>query len=125
MLLHYQCMSINVERQFLAVDGDEDCAGDIVGDLVCNLLTECVHVVVSEVVVGVVQTRDDQTTPRHLTLNLYKLLSQISTQQFLNVLYLSQCHLHHGGQGCVDVQHGDTVHVLHGVAAASNLQHRR
>merc|ERR1712115_649505 len=99
MLLHYQGMSINVERQLLAVNGDKDGARNIVS----NLLTECVHVVISEVVMSMIHTRDDQTTSGHFALNL------------------GQCHLHHGGKGCVDVQHGDAVHVLHGVAASSNL----
>lgn len=70
MLLHYQGMSINVERQLLAVNGDKDGARNIVRDLVSNLLTECVHVVISEVVMSMIHTRDDQTTSGHFTLNL-------------------------------------------------------
>ena len=70
MLLHDKSMCVNVEGELLAVQGDEDGAGHVVGNLVCDLLTERVHVVVPDVVVGVVHPGDGQPAPGHLRLDL-------------------------------------------------------
>merc|ERR1712218_234994 len=70
---------------------------------VTDLLAEGVHVVVPEVVVGVVQAGDHQPAARHLGLDL------------------GECDLCHGGEGGVDVEHGDAVNILHGVPPSANL----
>ena len=70
MLLHDEGVCVDVEGELLAVQGDEDGAGHVVGNLVRDLLTERVHVVVPEVVVGVVHPGDGQAAPGHLRLDL-------------------------------------------------------
>ena len=70
MLLHYQGVVVNIEGELLAVQGDEDGARHIVSHLVSDLLTECVHMVIPDVVMGVVKSGDGQTTSGHLRLNL-------------------------------------------------------
>ena len=70
MLLHYEGVGVDVEGELLAVQGDEDGARHVVSHLVRDLLTECVHVVVPEVVMGVVKSGDGQTASGHLRLDL-------------------------------------------------------
>lgn len=70
MLLHDEGVCVDVEGELLAVQGDEDGAGHVVSNLVCDLLTERVHVVVPDVVVGVVHPGDGQAAPGHLRLDL-------------------------------------------------------
>ena len=70
MLLHDEGVCVDVEGELLAVQGDEDGARHIVSHLVRDLLTECVHMVVSDVVMGVVESGDGQTASGHLRLNL-------------------------------------------------------
>ena len=70
VLLHDEGVAVDVEGELLAVQGDEDGAGHVVRDLVRDLLTERVHVVVADVVVGVVHPGDGQSAPRHLGLDL-------------------------------------------------------
>ena len=62
MLLHQQPGSINVETQSLGVQGDQDGAWDIVSNPVSNLLTEDIHMVVSDVVMSMIQARDHEPT---------------------------------------------------------------
>ena len=70
MLLHDEGVCVDVEGELLAVQGDEDGAGHVVGNLVRDLLTERVHVVVPDVVVGVVHAGDGQAAPGHLRFDL-------------------------------------------------------
>ena len=70
MLLHYQGVSVNVEGELLAVQSDQDGARHIVSHLIRDLLTECVHMIIPDVVMGVVKSGDGQTTSGHLRLNL-------------------------------------------------------
>ena len=72
LLLYNEGGTVDVEREFLAVDGDEGGggAGRVLTDSVRNLLTEGVHVVVPQVVVAVVEARDHQTAAGQLALHL-------------------------------------------------------
>ena len=70
MLLHDEGVCVDVEGELLAVQGDEDGAGHVVSNLIGDLLTERVHVVVPDVVVGVVHPGDGQAASGHLRLDL-------------------------------------------------------
>ena len=70
MLLHDEGVCVDVEGELLAVQGDEDGAGHVVSNLIRDLLTERVHVVVPDVVVGVVHPGDGQAASGHLRLDL-------------------------------------------------------
>ena len=94
MLLNNESRSINVERQSLGVESDEDGARNIVCYPLCDLLTERVHMIVSDVVMSVIQSSYHQTTLTNLS------------------FYLRERHLCHGSQSSVDVEHGDAVNIV-------------
>ena len=104
MLLNNESRSINVERQSLGVESDEDGARNIVCYPLCDLLTERVHMIVSDVVMSVIQSSYHQTTLTNLS------------------FYLRERHLCHGSQSSVDVEHGDAVNIVDDTVNQSEIR---
>ena len=55
VLVEDQRWTVDVEGKLLTVDGDEKSPGNVVGDLVRNLLTESVYMVVPQVVMCMIE----------------------------------------------------------------------